>query len=605
MPCEAVASADPAATADMNPNAQVGSRTRRPSPTWVSLAFSLMACLLTVGALTASGWAAAQPGPETTPDSWPAFPLDQVRPGLVGHGLTQGPGGIERFEVEVLGLQEQTGMGFPLVLVRASGPIIDAGGGVSAGMSGSPVLLPSGGGDALLGAIAYVFSDAPGGLALVTPTEIMRRQAWDGIATGQAPTSLEITSFAQTAPGALGRIVPVATPVLVAGLGDRSLALLQALALDGAVLPVQAVRSGGSGAQDAPLQAGSAIGVRWARGDIEIGAVGTVTEIDGERLLAFGHPVMGWGGVDWPFTAAEVLAVVPHRSAPFKLANVAGGVLGAVRQDRSAAVGGLVGAEADMMPVTLTIVDGDGETTLGFEVVRDARLWPLLVAVATLEAMDRSRSFQGGGTASLQWDIGFRTGPSLRLAEPVVHPTDLGLAAARLAASPLLLLAENPFQDPGLSRLHLLLQLEERRQDIEIRRVLTDPGEIQAGSIVPVYLQLQPYRRPGEVRTVDVQLPPELVGDVELVVRGGQWPRDPDRTVTPDPEDAPLTFDELLAFLRERPGGGDLVIEARDAGGRWYRLERLRLDGVASGRIVHHLRIGEAAGEPATEEGSP
>lgn len=576
---------------------------RRPALVFATLV--LLAILGATGGPPASGWVAAQAGPAAATESWLPFPLDQVRAGLVGHGLTQGPGGIERFEVEVLGLQEQTGMGFPLVLVRASGPIIEAGGGVSAGMSGSPVLLPMGGTDALLGAVAYVFSDAPGGLALVTPTEVMRRQAWDEVASAPAPAVPG--SDATVLPGleAFGAVVPVATPVLVAGLGDRSLALLQELALDQAILPVQAMRSGGSGAQDRALQAGSAISVRWARGDIEVGAVGTVTEIDGQRLLAFGHPVMAWGAIDWPFTAAEVVAVVPHRSAPFKLANVAGGVLGAARQDRTAAVGGVLGAEPDMLPVTLTIADAEGETTFGFEVVRDARLWPSLVAVATLEAVDRSRSFQGGGTASLQWDIGFRSGPSLRLAEPVVHPTDIGLAAARLAASPLLLLAENPFQDPGLSRLHLLVRLEERRQDIEIRRVLTDPGEVQAGSIVPVYLQLQPYRRPGEVRTVDVQLPPELSGDVELVVRGGQWPRDPDRTVTPDPEDAPLTFDELLAFLRERPGGGDLVIEARDASGRWYRLESLRLDGVASGRIVHHLRVAEAGERPATEDDSP
>jgi hypothetical protein len=101
----------------------------------------------------------------------------RVRP----HG---GSGWVERFEVEVLARQEGYGLGFPLILVRASGQAIDAGGGVSAGMSGSPVLLPHGEGDALLGAIAYTFPDSPGHLALVTPIAAMRDQT--GAAAGAA-----------------------------------------------------------------------------------------------------------------------------------------------------------------------------------------------------------------------------------------------------------------------------------------------------------------------------------------------------------------------------------------------------------------------------------
>jgi hypothetical protein len=118
-------------------------------------------------------------------DELARLPAGRPAPGIVGFGLTEGPGGVERFEVEVLARQEGYGLGFPLILVRASGPAIDAGGGVSAGMSGSPVLLPHGDGDALLGAIAYTFPDSPGQLALVTPIAAMRDQA--GVAAATRP----------------------------------------------------------------------------------------------------------------------------------------------------------------------------------------------------------------------------------------------------------------------------------------------------------------------------------------------------------------------------------------------------------------------------------
>ena len=41
-----------------------------------------------------------------------------------------------------------------------------------------------------------------------------------------------------------------------------------------------------------------------ARGDVTIGAVGTLTAIDGARVLAFGHPLLGQGNVALPLAPA-------------------------------------------------------------------------------------------------------------------------------------------------------------------------------------------------------------------------------------------------------------------------------------------------------------
>jgi hypothetical protein len=538
-----------------------------------------LAALVAAALLASLAWSLGQGTPLPAPPatSWPAFPLEALATGALGYGLTEGPTGVERFDVEVLARQDGFGLGFPLILVRASGGLVEAGGGVSAGMSGSPVLLAFDGRDHLLGAIGYVFPDAPGGLALVTPIGAMR-----GGAGGAA---------AAAAAAALGA-VPVATPMLVTGLGARALALLERTVLTGSVAPVQAVRGGGGDDADAVRPtAGSAIAVQWVRGDVDVGAVGTVTEIDGDRLLAFGHPVLGAGPVDWALAGARITGVVPHRSVPFKLANTGATPLGAIDQDRPAAVGGRLGADADLLPVTLTVAYDDATTALSFEVVRDEALWPALVAVATLEALDRVRDRTGAGTATVHWDATFAVGAPLRLSEAVVDDDDVATAAARLAGAPLALLADNPFQDTRLTRLALLVRLEDRRRDVEVRRAAVDPGPIEAGAVVPLRLHLQPWRRPGEVRTLDVRLPDDLEGEVTVVVRGGAVPRSDDEARPIDPDDAPLTYDELIAFLRERPGGGDLVVEARADGGPWVRLERLEIGGFVTGRVELTLEV--------------
>jgi len=359
----------------------------------------------------------APPAWGQTGSGWPAFPLDELVPGTVGYGLTEGPQGVERFAIEVVARQEGFGLGFPLVLVRASGPLIDAAGGVAAGMSGSPVLLPHGGGDALLGAIGYTFVDAPGGLALVTPIEAMRAQGWPaGDARERGWPSARSAAHAMDALREAG-IAPIATPVLVAGLGERALGLLQRELLSASFDAVQVLPGGGSGAEaDGPLVPGSAIAVAWVRGDVAVSAVGTLTELDGDRWLGFGHPLLGTGAVDWPLLAARVTAIVPQRRVPFKLADSGDTVLGRLDQDRLAAVGGWLGERPDLLPVTLTVATTNAagaleNTTLRFEVVRDPDLWPGLVAVATLEALDRVRGRTGGGTATVHWDVGLRDGP--------------------------------------------------------------------------------------------------------------------------------------------------------------------------------------------------
>ena len=54
------------------------------------------------------------------------------------------------------------------------------------------------------------------------------------------------------------------------------------------------------------LREGDAIGVSLVGGDLEMGATGTVTHIDGNRVYAFGHPFYGLGPTEFPLTRAYV-----------------------------------------------------------------------------------------------------------------------------------------------------------------------------------------------------------------------------------------------------------------------------------------------------------
>src|SRR6185503_11892522 len=86
-------------------------------------------------------------------------------------------------------------------------------------------------------------------------------------------------------------------------------------------------------AGDDPLAPGAAVGLSLIRGDVSATGVGTVTLHDGNRVLAFGHPLFNLGPVDLPMTAARVEALLPSLQNSFKFA-APGRELGAIRSDR-------------------------------------------------------------------------------------------------------------------------------------------------------------------------------------------------------------------------------------------------------------------------------
>jgi hypothetical protein len=547
--------------------------------------------VLLVWLVPTAAWAGGREGGEDA-GRLPAFPLDALVAGMEGYALTAVPGGIERFPITVLALQHGLGPHLPLVLVEAGGPMIEAAGGVAAGMSGSPVYLTHDGRESLLGALAYVFPQSDARLALVMPIEAMRAQAAPGATAATAPRPERLAAIGAA---------PAAAPVLIGGLGPRALSLLERTVLVLAPHALQGVQAGGGSAveaDDAPsVGPGDSVALQLIRGDVTVAVIGTVTEVWGGDLLAFGHPFLGVGPTAWPLSAAPVTAIVSSRLVPFKLANVGSSLLGSVVEDRPAGIGARLAQAPEVIPVTLSVTTATARSTLRFDVAADERLWPLLMAVATLEALDRAWQRTGPGTADVAWLIDLPGGAPLRLTEQVSHAADVSLAAARLAGAPLALLAGNHFEPARPEAVELAITIDERRRDAEVVEVLVDGAPPAAGGPLALLLRLQPWRRASEVKTFSALLPPGLEGTVEVQVRGGGEPRDEED----DPfSDVLLSYGELLIALRERPQGADLVVEGRVAEGRWQELGRLSLPYVVQG--VRTLSIDVPG--PADDEGA-
>ena len=523
----------------------------------------------------------------------PTFPLDKLEAGRTGYALTAvAKNRIERFTVEVLALQYDAGTGFPLVLVRAGGRVIEEAGGVASGMSGSPVYLRFRGKDALLGAISFTFPGSTGGLGLVTPISTMRRTgpATDPHAGPRAGGNPEPRVAAFGPRVDFNRAAPVRTPLLLSGVSERAgvfLGPLLAKGLEPLTLPTGGYSRNGYARQDEAFvpKPGSAVSVQLVRGDVTVAAVGTLTLVENGAFWAFGHPLLGGGPASFALAPAYVTALVPSRTTPFKLADSGRRVLGSVTQDRPYAVSGRLGQAPNFVPVTLNFSGDAGALRKRFEVTDDERLYAPLLAAATLQAFDELLEARRGGTAELAWDLTLKGGRRVRVLEQTAAPDDLAFAAAQLAAEPLAIFADNPFRAAGLERVSVSVSYRGTQGDAELVKVVPERKTLAAGGTLFLNVRLQPYRAEPRLERVKVRLPPSLRGAVTLTVRGGATP-----PADGEGERQLLSFAELLTGLETNVQASELVVEAV-IDGEPRLLTRLSLPYLVSGSEAVELKV--------------
>lgn len=322
-----------------------------------------------------------------------------------------------RFEVEILGRLTATFPGSDLILARVSGQGLETSG-VIAGMSGSPVTVNG----ELIGALAYAWAYSKDAICGITPIEAMRAIPAGGGAMPGRPAvpalpPLEEILGADPA-GAWQRWVGQLTPALATAAGGPTSAGL-ALSLGG-LRPLEpgpvtswferqglfaAAVAGGEARSGspatvavAPPKPGSAVAAMLVSGDLSISAIGTVTEVTGDRLLAFGHPFLGLGPSEIPLAEAEVVTVLPSLARSVKFGN-AGREIGVLVEDRNAGVAARLGATARTIPFELNIA---GEPApLRFRIARSDFLAPMLVSMVADQSI-AARGRQAGET-TFRW----------------------------------------------------------------------------------------------------------------------------------------------------------------------------------------------------------
>ncbi len=278
--------------------------------------------------------------------------------------------------------------------------------------------------------------------------------------------------------------------------------------------------AGTAAAATAALAPGDAVGVSLVRGDLALGATGTVTHVDGNRVYAFGHPFFNLGPTEFPMTKAYVHALLPSLFTSSKLASI-GDIVGTIQQDRATAIAGTLGRAPDLVPVKLTLAPERGQArTFNFEVAKDQMFTPLLTfasIVNTLQAYEREF---GAATFSVRGQATIKGHGQVAL-EDIFHGDTASIGAAAYVAGPLNILLRNDLAPVQISGVDLTITSHEEPRTTTIERAWLDNENPRAGTTVPLHILTRTYRGEESMRTVPVAIPPNASGTLSVVVSDG------------------------------------------------------------------------------------
>jgi hypothetical protein len=460
--------------------------------------------------------------------AWAVETLDpaEATPGRKGVCVTEMDGG-ERVEIPLTVLGT-IGSGTPdgeIVLVRLDHPRFEKTG-IIAGMSGSPVYLDG----KLLGALAYGWAFASEPIGGVTPFARMLEMV------DSPPASAEAAR-------------PPLSEILVAA-GDRSLGDLVVdwllpenfgdsrplpLAVAGLRMPSNGgwlaeswrrmgwVAASGSGQLDprvaGEVTPGSMVAAVMVEGDVTLAAGGTVTEVRDDHLWAFGHPSLGSGSAKMPLSRAGVVAVLPNLMNSFKFFSV-GEPIGAIVADRRDGIVGRFGAEAPMVPISITV---NGHL-YSYRAARHPILMPLLAGYLVHASHGvEGRSF-GNQTVAARISVHY-PGDETAVVSATFASSLASVESSAFATAIVAYLEGSSFEGPEIESIDIALETVEKIEAATIVDIIPERRVVRPGEELAVRFRLRPHRGAEFTRTVTVRIPEGMAeGRLDLVgADGAAW----------------------------------------------------------------------------------
>ncbi len=305
-------------------------------------------------------------------------------------------------------------------------------------------------------------------------------------------------------------------------------------------------------------------------------AVGTCTEVLGDRVWGFGHPFNNEGSVAWPLGGGEINGVIANLMTSFKLGAI-NQVVGTLSADDAVGVAGTIGKAPPMIPIHLNIhyTDGSGDRTYNFQAAWHSKLTPLIAASAISSAVTGMHDLPEFHTLDYDVNIEFVNGQKLHLINSLVNASmpelffDFG--------TPMIAAASNPFEQVSVKSVDGTINITPHARDATILWVNAPRLKYRPGETLKAFVSYRPFRSADANMPVEFELPRDLPeGTYQFTISGWEQFVSDERTAEPFRFSAE-SISDVFGVLR------DITSFRKDS--IYMRLMR-QPDGIAIGRTA-------------------
>ena len=487
----------------------------------------------------------------------------EITPGMAGTAYTvvDATREIRDFHVDIIGTLDNGKGSTPMIMAKASGPVVAQAGGILQGMSGSPVYVDG----KLVGAVAAGLKEMTPYTFFITPIEEMlplwsmsdvknktrlhtfdlkkyaadkaKRQAEEekkqkktGKTAAEKEDAQDEREEAAEETAESERVHNEEAfedgQIFAAGFDAAGMKFLsKSLGLGATQLTAVGGASNAGTDYDASLAPGSAVGVAVVCGDFTVGATGTVTAVDGNKVLAFGHPFLHKGNVNYFMTDATVVGTIAGQSNGMKIANV-GNIIGRINQDRETGVAGRLGEFPSVVPVKIHVKDASlgREDTYGARIAYDEDYLAQLSAGLAYAAMSKTSDSLGESTAQLSFTVRTNAAADGKFVRKNMfyNTTDVGQVAVGELLQAMGIICADADKEADIVDVQVDVDVEAGRKTATIVSAIPDKTTARPGETVQIKTTIKPYRKDKETLLIPYTVPENQPdGTLNLDVRGG------------------------------------------------------------------------------------
>ncbi|MGR3318326.1 MAG: SpoIVB peptidase S55 domain-containing protein [Candidatus Anammoxibacter sp.] len=486
--------------------------------------------------------------------------IENVKAGMRGYGKTVFSGTkIETFGVEILGVLKNYEAKRDMILVQLSGPVVERTG-IILGMSGSPIYIN----DKIIGALSYAWPFSKDPVAGVTPIsemlKVLDRDLQPNDNDDKFQTTVANASIHKTTSN--GTLIPIKTPLMVSGFSNR---VFEIMGPEFDMLGMVPVQSGGTIDtnidDNETLMPGSAVAAQLIRGDLNASAIGTVTYRKGNHILAFGHPFLQMGNIDLAMSGAYIHTTLASQALSVKMASPTK-YLGRISQDRKAAIAGIIGEFARMIPCHIKLTTGTKEIVYDIEIVHNDIITANLCQMAFLSTILSTEKQSGEVFVKLGIEIFIEEMAKPVTLENIYYDPNSSVFPISQIIQPIRELLNNRFRRVHIKRIGLSAEFINELKIAFIDNISLDKNVVSPGDTVNVTVKLKPYNMNKSIeKSINIQIPDDISPGSRILVTACSSNYSSFLNMQRSPgKYKPANFQQLIELIKDVELNNELIV---------------------------------------------